>query len=421
MTTRSQNIARLYASGLGYRILTTSGYGRNRGSSFILKVKAAEIILYHLGITMRFPRALQIRDDLDISDCATASSVMENLRSDKKRKQGDDNGNLKKKQKRTAKKPTMMAEYQGVNLKNVMVETQIFEGMTFMVASDPRSKTGEQDKKELLKLIHENGGSYVQVAKSKPDIIVVYGGTYIPYDIKMIMNKGICDIIRPQWIMDCIAEGEKVPLTKKYFFHATPARKAEPEYNTGDESDKEVPVDEEAPEVAALSTKDVIEEDEDDWTQVEANDSQADAMVEVAGSQLRDSHISQTESIGVRMGEDDDAMEYDQNFIFKHLCFYLDSPQNAKRHGMTVKSKIVDVLNKRFDDLAKLITDNGGRVVDLDEPKLTHIVIDKRDTGRRLELIERTSKPKRRNLVVSEFLEACLDEGTLLDENDFAP
>lgn len=31
--------------------------------------------LYHLGLTMRFPRALQIRDDLEISDCMTASGT----------------------------------------------------------------------------------------------------------------------------------------------------------------------------------------------------------------------------------------------------------------------------------------------------------------------------------------------------------
>ena len=61
------------------------------------------------------------------------------------------------------------------------------------------------------------------------------------------------------------------------------------------------------------------------------------------------------------MGEDDDAREYDQDLIFKHLyvshpinspkkqfwcirwlttsrCFYLDSPDNARKNEMTIKS-----------------------------------------------------------------------------------
>lgn len=88
-----------------------------------------------------------------------------------------------------------------------------------------------------------------------------------------------------------------------------------------------------------------------------------------------------------------------------------------------------------FEELSKLIVDNGGKIVGLDEPKLTHVVVDKRDESRRLELIKRTSKsvrpleavttsltwlncrPKRRHLVISEYIQASLDEATLLDED----
>ena len=45
-----------------------------------------------------------------------------------------------------------------------------------------------------------------------------------------------------------------------------------------------------------------------------------------------------------------------------------------------------------FEELAQLIIDNGGRIVSLDEPKLTHVVLDKRDISRRLELMKRTSR-----------------------------
>ena len=128
----------------------------------------------------------------------------------------------------------------------------------------------------------------------------------------------------------------------------------------------------------------------------------------------------------VKMGENEAAMEYDQEFIFKHLqvavfqrlrnslicsfrCFYLDSPMNAIQHGIAVKSKHENEIEQRFfprqstsadnnflpfsfSQLSKLITDNGGKVVDLVEPKLTHVVVDKRDVSRRLELMKCTSK-----------------------------
>lgn len=38
----------------------------------------------------------------------------------------------------------------------------------------------------------------------------------IAYDIKMIMNKGIIDIIRPEWIKDSVTKGELMPFKKKY-------------------------------------------------------------------------------------------------------------------------------------------------------------------------------------------------------------
>ena len=45
-----------------------------------------------------------------------------------------------------------------------------------------------------------------------------------------------------------------------------------------------------------------------------------------------------------------------------------------------------------FAEVEKLLTENGGRVVDLDDPKLTHVILDPRDTNRRRELIARTSE-----------------------------
>ena len=45
-----------------------------------------------------------------------------------------------------------------------------------------------------------------------------------------------------------------------------------------------------------------------------------------------------------------------------------------------------------FAEVERLIIRNGGRIVGLEEPKLTHLVIDKRDDSHRLELMKRTAK-----------------------------
>ncbi|KAH6915882.1 DNA ligase 4 [Coprinopsis sp. MPI-PUGE-AT-0042] len=451
--------------------------------SFILKVKAAEITpsdQYHMGYTMRFPRAIAIRDDLTMGDCMTSSAVFENLRSERKRKMNEDTGLVTKKRKTAAapKAISLLPEYSGTGLKKVAVTSDVFDGMIFAVVSDPKSKTGDQDKAELMKKIKANGGKCLQIAGKNPDALVVYGGSTVPYDLKLVINKGVNDVIKPLWIQHSIEQGAPAPFHKKYFFHATESRMDTDEYQeeaededeagpsgtgpvvneqapaapaddnsgTEDDEEQEPKVKEEDPDLdgwfkvddrrsPTLSSADVAddsatENDSDNDDVKEEEDPDLDDWFQVKDADTKEANPPQTE-VGmeeaddadgdVKMGETDDAMHYDPDAIFRHLCFYLDSPQNAKQHGMSIRAKHEKEINASFENAAKLIVDNGGKIVDLDEPKLTHVVLDKRDDSRRVELMKRTSKPRRRHLILSEYVQACLDEGTLLDEEEFAP
>ncbi|TFK40007.1 DNA ligase IV [Crucibulum laeve] len=434
--------------------------------SFILKVKAAEITpsdQYQMGFTMRFPRALAIRDDLSIADCITATAVFESLRSEKKRKMETDTMASKKKRKVTTKRITVLPEYQGPKLKGVRVESDIFEGMTFVVMSDPKSRTGDQDKKNLMTMIHANGGKCAQIAKDQENLFVVYGGTVTPYDLKLLVDKNIYDVIKPSWVIDSVEAGELAPFRKRYFFHATPSRAGREEYDADQDDEVDQDQEMEEPETAEAGPSNASEDLEDvadtpkveeemdpamaDWFKIDKNtallpddsatedddsdnadvanledDSDLDDWLQVGSSGVEPPSIDGTQESNedVQMGQKG-AMEYDQEHIFTHLCFYLDSPHNAIANGMTVKSKHEKEINEGFSKISKMITENGGKLVGLDDPKLTHVIIDKRDESCRLDLIKRTSQPKRRRLVVSEYIEACLDEATLLDEDDFTP
>ncbi|KAG1728061.1 ATP dependent DNA ligase domain-containing protein [Suillus paluster] len=449
--------------------------------SFILKVKAAEITTsdqYHLGVTMRFPRALSIRDDLSIADCITASAILESMRSERKRKMESDAGSMsKKKRKTTAKKATVLPQYQGPNLRAVEIVSDLFEDMKFMVSSDPKSQTGNQDRQELMKSIRANGGTCVQVVTSQQPITVIYGGTTTPYDIKLLIDKGIVDIIRPQWITDCVLRRELVPLQKKYFFHATPERQESDDYHQMDVDEDQVMTDRTVEEDASLkvpttpeSIEPKIEDAEElaDWFKIDTKpavpeDSETEAESDADSNNeeedadeewfqvpevLRSSTVEpldddssttlHSQSEDVTMGENDQAREYDTTAIFRHLwvsclsgclpaltiggsCFYLDTPDNARKNGMSVKTKFEEEISTAFDQISRSIQENGGKIVALDDPKLTHVVLDKRDDSRRLTLIQRTSRPKRRRLVISDYVTACVEEESLLDEEDFAP
>ncbi|TFY80530.1 hypothetical protein EWM64_g3481 [Hericium alpestre] len=352
-----------------------------------------------------------------------------------------------------------------------IVKVKAAEITPSVVSSDPKSRTRDADRQELLKEIRANGGAIAQVARGQEGLYVVYGGTTTPHDIKSAINKGH-EVIKPQWIRDSILAGERRPMTKRYFFHASDDRKLSDEYNQdvelfGEEEAMDVsrtpsippaangkaqPAEEEQEEKEEMEptlkewiqvrgeeraegaeeesvtdpdseNEDVLEplSGEDEWLTTKAHVS---GDVEVTGgvSQLDVREQAEVEQPHVKMGEEDTAMAYDEELIFRHLAFYLDSPENARKNGMTVKSTRHEAdITKSFDLLKQLITSNGGRVVELDDPKLTHVVLDKRDDSRRRELIARTSKPKRRNLVLADYIQACLDEETLLDEAEFAP
>ncbi|KAG5353805.1 hypothetical protein C0989_001922 [Termitomyces sp. Mn162] len=448
--------------------------------SFILKVKAAEIVpsdQYDMGFTMRFPRALSIRDDLSIADCVTATGTSTKILFTRKRIS-------QKKRKTVAKKPVVLPEYQGPKLKGVAVTSHLFGGMKFVVMSDPKSRTGDQDKKDLMKLIHTNGGTCAQIATSQVNLFVVYGGkvtrmhflrnqdvasidsAYIvsAYDLKLLINKGIYDVIKPEWVTDSVENQALAPFFKRYFFHAKTERVEADDFEDAgmdeveneDKSSSPTPqANEESPVPSVKEEQeDAVKEDQPDdtdladWFKVDNTKQEEDIQYESFTDADSDNadvadedddfddwfniKKSSTEStstepgssqassfVNVTMGETEDAMEYDQEKILKHLCFYLDSPENAQKNGFSIKSKKEAELNKSFAELSAKIIENGGKIVALSEPKLTHIIIDKRDDSRRLELMKRT--PKRRHLVVSEFIQACLEEETLLDEEDFVP
>lgn len=199
----------------------------------------------------------------------------------------------------------------------------------------------------------------------------------VAYNLKLLIDKGIYDVLKPAWVIDSIELGHTAPFQKKYvhdyvlqhqlivsryFFHASDARAETDEYNEDVEDDDEddapvpgpstkrsqspvvVPKEEEVDIDPTLAdwlkidntsaddegvkhepdsttdedsdNADVADEDEDhdldDWFSVKKSPTQVET--EVLSDQTQESFVD------IRMGETDTAMEYDQDFIFKHLC-----------------------------------------------------------------------------------------------------
>ena len=92
------------------------------------------------------------------------------------------------------------------------------------------------------------------------------------------------------------------------------------------------------------------------------------------------SEASKTAQSG--MGAFTEARAYDDQKIFRHLVFYLDTSANAKENNLQISesSESGDMsyaeTDKKLYDAGMQLKAGGGSVVEnLDEPSLTHIIV----------------------------------------------
>ncbi|CAE7070145.1 unnamed protein product [Rhizoctonia solani] len=453
---------------------------------FIISVKAASITVtdeFGTNLTMRFPRCKAIRRDLAVDDCLTWSELRE-LHGGK-RKDSDDRQENPKRRKIGGRKPTTLSlSYQATDVKGVDILSDLFEDMRFLVIPDLVGNN-IVSKPVIEKLIHQHGGDFTQVLQGDNTLTVIYGGTKLIPQVKRIMKREDMDILKPQWLTDSIEKGRLVPLQAKYYFFATKEAQEDEAYNMDNEeieiltsqrgsksnppqpsSEPESPfapseLDEWSEFLQPLSLEgdvtkvpddpsasdtqsepeDLAEQlSDDEWTEIASTPATVDiSKIKSAESSVgvpSEISLAQTsvpkqtpvavnsryESSTVISAMSSMTSKLDQNLFFRNLCFYLDSPENARQEDFLVPASHENKIRSSMDRARKDILVHGGAIASgLSDPRLTHIVLHELDKSRRIELIRRTSKPKRRHVVLTDFISSCISEGTLLDEDAFMP
>ncbi|ODN88085.1 hypothetical protein L198_06844 [Cryptococcus wingfieldii CBS 7118] len=492
--------------------------------SFVIKVKASEIVPaaggYGIGYTLRFPRATHVfGGDLDkfresreekvehrdMWHCVSSYSVnvrygadISCLMNGPVKKYQESQGQNKKRKVTRPKKNPFMVSAMGQVLSQDRVKGDLFDGVTFFIAKG----TPAHPKAELEALVHEHGGLYSQGQLPNLSAKVISPDEKSP-SVRAQIRKGV-DVIKPEWLFQCIKRDYILPLIKEFLVHASAESKASRYYNRTLEhlqaiSDDEEEEEEEEENVAE-PLNEVAEEEEDDAARemkykkkkadreereeqeqrekrktaeqrkLEADwgmrdvpkpgsdssdeednrgkyDEDEDTEDEYGGRELdgdeddkaADSHDSDGEENGqdefrtmpvgpqdvqgvATMGDESDAMKYDEEKIFRHLAFYLDTSENAELNGLAPSSPTTSIKERYVARVEKLLQDGGGRITtDLHDPKLTHIVMDEDDNGRYEELTKKTSKPKMKHIVLPSWVEDCASEETLLHEDIHKP
>ncbi|GEM06078.1 DNA ligase [Rhodotorula toruloides] len=121
----------------------------------------------------------------------------------------------------------------------------------------------------------------------------------------------------------------------------------------------------------------------------------------------------------------DDKKAFDPDRPLAPFVAYFDTRAGAEKNDLP-NSKASDRVQTVADSqLAKAKTAfehaGGFATDDLHNPKLTHIIVTSLVPDRYKELINRTSEPRYRRIVTTEWVDACVEEEGPMDEDDFKP
>ncbi|KAJ2893800.1 hypothetical protein MKZ38_008225 [Zalerion maritima] len=366
--------------------------------SVVLEVKAASVSTsdqFAMGFTLRFPRFRRIRLDkawdqaLDVDEFAQ-------LRKDLEAQQAEKKMNIEERRKRPAKRAKrdiVMAGTEGADAPTPLSTTtsvekpnnKIFSGIEFCVLSDAAKP--RQTKAQLENLIKAHGGKIGQ-RSNIPAVVLVADKKVVK--VASIMKSSERNIVKPRWILDCIAQNERrghlLPYEPVHLFHGSEEQKELAKMYTdpwGDSYNRDLDVGE---------LKGVL----DEMAVLKNEDPKAE----------RELFLDQLEERGRSLGR------------YKAVLFRRCKVFLALGEGVYENS--VEPLKTR-----NYVIFGGGKVGDdvMDE-EVTHVVVFARGEEKEKETAKkmRGATCMRRELpriVNWKWVGECFQEGTLLDEDGF--
>ncbi|KAI0105581.1 ATP-dependent DNA ligase [Hypoxylon sp. NC0597] len=197
--------------------------------SIVISVKAAsagESDQFAKGITLRFPRFRGLRLDRSWDSCLDFQGFLD-MKARAEKENEEKAMNMESRRKRSAKRTKRDIVIAGQdNTAPAMFEgpkTKVFEGLEFCVLTDCTTPV-KKSKTQLEALIKENGGKIYQRATPETGMILIAEKKVVK--VASLMKAGDVDIIKPKWILDCLAQRDKdflLPYETGHLFHATEA------------------------------------------------------------------------------------------------------------------------------------------------------------------------------------------------------
>lgn len=116
----------------------------------------------------------------------------------------------------TKKAGSVVTMFKDTDTSDIQPQSTLFNGHEFYFIS---LKDFSQSKEEMERLVVSNGGTKVQnCLKSTTDLIATDSAVL---KVRNIISTYDTDIVRPEWVLDCVARQELIPLRPKYMLHTS--------------------------------------------------------------------------------------------------------------------------------------------------------------------------------------------------------
>lgn len=369
-------------------------------NSVVVSVKAASISnsdQFKMGITLRFPRFKRLRMDKSWNTALSIQELMElKARVEEETEQKDFNIDTRRKATKKIKRDVIIAGNDQI-LKTPYggPKTEIFKGLNFCILSEAL-RPEKKSKAEMEQLVKANGGKIFQSPTAADDMICIADKKVVK--VASLMKSKRTTIVRPAWVLDVLAQNEAdvekeellLPYEMRHVFFVVPEEEAGIKNNT------------------------------DDFGDSYARDVGVDEMKEIFESMGKKSSTRQVaEQFLDEIRDDDHEISNMKGWLFRSLRIYSDFEIESNGEKCSLGFDWLDLHTRLASNLARFA---GAELVqDLEDESITHVVI--RTDSSRLRTVRKKISSRKRlpRIVTADWIQDSWKEGTLLDEERYAP
>ncbi|KAI8989544.1 hypothetical protein BDB01DRAFT_547497 [Pilobolus umbonatus] len=364
-------------------------------NSIVVEVKATEIVpSSNVGVesTLRFPRIIRLRKDKGWQDVMTLSDVNEAKENGKvairrnDREQGEVKAPPAKKQRvATHRSFTLLSSQQGAGSIHEESKTNIFQGIMFYIMEG----THLLSKKELERLVMENGGTCVQNQRKARYIVASNADTV---RVQILIRTGKYNIVLPQFVIDCIQEKDLIDISPKYMLFTT------------QETQKQL-----------LNDFDMWG---DSYTKTTSAKELSNLLSTIKSESTEDDQRKICQSIS--------EIYFDGSLpgmIFIRVVAYIDLNNTSIEYPIHMTMPWVQQ-KKAYDELAiasSLLLSEGAVVVTRASNDVTHVILNANDLTRLSSLTQVFNRIPLPRFVTSKWVDACISNQCLISEHDYEP